>query len=82
MPAAKARACTILTQFSEAQAELVGEAVVLTNGAAGTVENVWLDEYHGLRISIRGHDGQWPVSMIKLTSSAALMRKVAADKVA
>jgi hypothetical protein len=32
--------------------------VILTDGKAGTVENVWLDELHGLRISIRGHDGE------------------------
>lgn len=69
MPAAKARACTILAELSQAQAELVGKAVVLTNGSAGTVEHVWLDEFHGLRISITGHDGRWPVSTIKLASS-------------
>jgi hypothetical protein len=49
----------------EAQSELVGKAVVLSDGKAGTVENVWIDEFHGLRISIRGHDGRWPVSTIK-----------------
>ena len=51
--------------FDEVQSELVGKAVVLTDGKAGTVENVWLDELHGLRISIRGHDGKWPISTIK-----------------
>jgi hypothetical protein len=45
---------------------LVGKAVVLTDGKAGTVENVWLDELHGLRISIVGHDGKWPISTVKL----------------
>ena len=25
------------------------------------MESVWLDEIRGLRISIRGHDGKWPV---------------------
>jgi hypothetical protein len=39
-----------------AQSELIGKAVVLTDGKAGTVENVWLDELHGLRISIAGHE--------------------------
>jgi hypothetical protein len=29
------------------------------------VESVWLDEMHGLRISIRGHHGKWPISTIK-----------------
>ena len=59
-------ASKILTEFDKAQAKLVGKAVILTDGKAGTVEHVWLDDLHGLRISIRGHDGRWPVSMIKL----------------
>jgi hypothetical protein len=63
----KARACAILAEFNKAQTELVGKAVVLTDGKAGTVDEVWLDEFHGLRISIRGHEGKWPVSTIKLT---------------
>jgi hypothetical protein len=49
--------------------ELVGKAVILTDGMAGTVEKVWLDELHGLRISIKCHDGKWPVSTIKFTQS-------------
>jgi len=65
MPTAKVRASTILGAFEQAQTELVGKAVILTDGKAGTVENVWLDELHGLRISIRGHDGKWPVSTVK-----------------
>jgi hypothetical protein len=69
MPVAKARAATILAEFDQAQAELVGKAVILTDGKAGTVEKVWLDELHGLRISIRGHEGKWPVSTIKLAQS-------------
>jgi hypothetical protein len=67
MPTAKLEALTILSAFDEARSDLVGKAVVLTDGKAGTVEGVWLDEYHGLRISIRGHDGKWPVSTIKFT---------------
>jgi hypothetical protein len=51
----------------EARSELVGKAVVLTDGKAGTVENIWLDELHGLRLSIRGHHGKWPISTIKFT---------------
>lgn len=65
MPDVKRRALTILNAFAEAQSELVGKAVVLTDGKAGTVENVWLDEFHGFRISIRGHEGRWPASTIK-----------------
>jgi len=70
MPAVKERACTILGEFTRAQTELVGKAVILTDGKAGTVENVWLDEIHGLRISIRGHEGNWPVSTIKFAQIA------------
>ena len=62
-------ASTILGAFEQAQTELVGKAVILTDGKAGTVENVWLDELHGLRISIRGHDGKWPISTIKFAQT-------------
>jgi hypothetical protein len=69
MPLAKLRASTILGELQHAQAELVSKAVVLTDGKAGTVENVWLDEFHGLRISIKGHDGKWPISTIKFVQA-------------
>jgi hypothetical protein len=69
MPNVKLRASAILGAFEQAQSELVGKAVILTDGKAGTVENVWLDELHGLRISIAGHDGKWPVSTVKLAQS-------------
>jgi hypothetical protein len=65
MTAATLGAATILNALENAEAELVGKAVILTDGKAGTVEAVWLDELHGLRISIRGHDGKWPISTIK-----------------
>ena len=52
MPIVKARACTILGEFEQAQMELIGKAVILTDGKAGTVESVSLDEMHGLRIAI------------------------------
>jgi hypothetical protein len=48
MPIVKVRASKILCVFEQAQTELVGKAVILTDGKAGTVENVWLDEMHGL----------------------------------
>jgi hypothetical protein len=54
---AKRRALTILHAFEEADGQLVGKAVVLTDGKAGTVEAIWLDEVHGLRISIKGPPG-------------------------
>jgi hypothetical protein len=55
-------------EYGAARSELIDKAVVLTDGKAGTVENVWLDELHGLRISIEGHEGRWPVSTIKFES--------------
>ncbi len=66
MAAVQARACTILVEFERARTELVGKAVILTNGKAGTVDRLWLDEFHGLRISIRSQAGNWPVSTIKV----------------
>ena len=69
IPSVKRRASKILNEYGAAQSELIGKAVVLTDGKAGTVENVWLDELHGLRISIKGHDGRWPVSTIKFTEN-------------
>jgi len=69
MPTAKLRAFAILGEFEQARTELVGKAVILSDGKAGTVDGVWLDELHGLRISIRGHDGKWPISTIKLAQS-------------
>lgn len=57
-------AIAILDLFYEAD-ELIGVAAILTNGVAGTIESVRLDEDHGLRISIRGHPGFWPVSKLK-----------------
>lgn len=69
MPTAKVRASTILAEFHKAELELIGKAVVLSDGKAGTVEHLWLDELHGLRISVRGHEGRWPVSTIKLAQT-------------
>jgi hypothetical protein len=42
-----ARASKILNEHGEAQVELIGKAVVFTDGKAGAVENVSLDELHG-----------------------------------
>jgi hypothetical protein len=69
MTTVKLRASTILTALGGVQSDLVGKAVVLTDGKAGTVENIWLDELHGLRVSIKGHDGKWPISTIKFEQS-------------
>ena len=59
------RAMNILRELYAADEELVGRAVVLTDGKAGTIDHVFLDDVHGLRISIRGHEGRWPISMVK-----------------
>jgi hypothetical protein len=69
MPSVMRRASKILKEYGAVQSELIGKVVVLTDGKAGTVENVWPDESHGLRISIKGHDGRWPVSTIKFTEN-------------
>jgi hypothetical protein len=69
MPTVKLRASTILGAFDEVQSQLVGKAVILADGKSGMVENVWLDELHGVRISVVGHDGKWPVSTIKFARS-------------
>ena len=55
----------ILCELHAAEEELVGRAVVMTDGKAGTIEHVFLDDVHGLRISISRHDGQWPISTVK-----------------
>jgi len=59
------RAINILRELHAAEEELVGKAVVMTDGKAGAVDHVYLDEGHGLRISISGHDGRWPISTVK-----------------
>ena len=58
-------ALTILDAVGEAEAQFVGKAVTLTDGTAGTVEAVWLDDFHGLRLSIKGHPGKRPASTVK-----------------
>ena len=69
MTTVKRHAVAILHAFGKADEQLVGKAVVLTDGTAGTVEAMWLDDVHGLRISIKGHPGKWPVSSVKFAQS-------------
>ena len=59
------RAMNILRELHAAEKELVGKAVVLTDGKAGTIDQLFLDDEHGLRIAIRGHEGRWPISTVK-----------------
>jgi hypothetical protein len=63
------RALNILRELQAAEEELVDKTVVLTDGKAGTIERVFLDDVHGLRISIGGHEGRWPISMVKFIES-------------
>jgi hypothetical protein len=58
-------AMNVLDQLHAAEKELVGKAVVLTDGKAGTIDHVFLDDVHGLRISVAGHEGRWPISTVK-----------------
>jgi hypothetical protein len=63
------RAINILHELHAAEEELVGRVVIMTDGKAGTIDHIYLDDVHGLRISIGGHDGQWPISAVKLIQS-------------
>lgn len=57
-------AFTILRDFEQARVALVGKTVVLSDGKAGTIDRVFLDELHGLRMSIAGYKGRWPISPV------------------
>ena len=59
------RAINILRELQVAEEELVGRVVVMTDGKAGSIDHIYLDDVHGLRISISGHDGRWPISTVK-----------------
>jgi hypothetical protein len=63
-------AFTILRDFEQARVDLIGEAVVLSDGKAGTIDKIFLDELHGLRISIAGHKGRWPISTVKFSEGS------------
>jgi hypothetical protein len=68
-PTGQGRASAILREFEQARVELVGKGVILSDGKAGTIDGVFLDELHGLRISLRGHEGRWPISTVKLSEN-------------
>jgi hypothetical protein len=63
------RAMNILSELFAAEKELIGRAVVMTDGKAGTIDHVFLDDVHGIRVSIAGHDGRWPISTVKFIQS-------------
>ena len=56
----------ILREFERGRSDLLGKAVVLSDGKAGVIEKIFLDELHGLRIAVKGHKGKWPISTVKL----------------
>jgi hypothetical protein len=58
-------ASVILLALEKAKSELIGQAAILSDGKAGTIDAVTLDELHGLRISLTGHEGKWPISTLK-----------------
>jgi len=60
-PTVQERALVILREFEQARKALVGRAAVLSDGKFGTVQDVRLDDLHGLRVTIAGHDGEWPI---------------------
>jgi len=64
-PTVQERALAILREFEQAKKALEGGAVVLSDGKAGSVDKVRLDELHGLRVTITGHEGDWPISTVK-----------------
>lgn len=64
--AGEKRPLSILRELHAAEDELIGKAVVMTDGKAGTIDGVHLDGAHGLRISIAGYEGEWPISTVKL----------------
>jgi hypothetical protein len=63
------RAMNILRELHAAEEELIGRAVAMADGKAGSIEHVYLDDVHGLRISIGGHEGRWPISTVKFIES-------------
>jgi hypothetical protein len=65
------QAATILRQFEEARVGLIGKAVIFSDGKAGTIDKVFLDDLHGLRVSVEGHEGRWPISTVKLVEKPA-----------
>ena len=66
-PTAQERALAILREFEQAKRDLVDKAVILSDGKAGSVEKVLLDELRGLCVTLTGHKGNWPISAVRFT---------------
>jgi hypothetical protein len=69
MPTGQERAAMILREFEEARVSLLGKAVIFSDGKAGTIDKIFLDELHGLRIAVKGHKGKWPISTLKFVEN-------------
>jgi hypothetical protein len=66
MPSIMRRASKILNEYGAVQSDLIGKAVVLTDGKAGTVENVWLDELgFGFPSRVMMEDGRSQASSLQ-----------------
>ena len=48
----------------------MGKVVVLSDGKAGSINKIFLDDLLGLRISIAGHVGRWPISTVKFSDGS------------
>jgi hypothetical protein len=59
------RAGIILRDFEQARADLVGKAGGVIGREGG--DNQKSLPLHGLRISIAGHKGRWPISTVKFS---------------
>jgi hypothetical protein len=68
-PTVQQRALAILRELEQARKALVGRAVALSDGKFGTVQDVRVDDLHGLRVIITGHDGEWPISTVKFAET-------------
>ena len=67
MPSVKRRASKILDEYGAAQSELIGKAVVLTDGKAGTVETFgWMNcTGFGFPSKVMREDGRSQPSSLK-----------------
>ncbi|MGN8549537.1 photosystem reaction center subunit H [Bradyrhizobium brasilense] len=74
------RALNILSELHASEKELVGKGVVLSDGKAGTIEHVFVDDVHGLRIAIAGHEGRWPIAMVKQLEGDLSRKPIAKTK--
>jgi hypothetical protein len=69
MPVVNFRASTILNAFERAHKILVGKAVVLTDGKAGTVRTFGWTNCMACDSPYRRHAGKWPISTIKFSQN-------------